>query len=163
MSVVTSLRQADIFYDLTLTQLELIASICVERSYNAGDLVFEENSSGSDLYVIAEGAVDIQINPSLVGKDDRSAPYSVAHLRRGQSFGEVALVDEGLRSAGAVAAEDNTVLLAIPRDKLMMICNAYSQLGYRVMRNLAADLAMKMRSTDMRVRELVSAMRRDED
>ncbi len=161
MSVVTTLRQADIFYDLTLTQLELIASICIERRYGAGDLVFEENSSGSDLYVIAEGEVNIQINPSLVGKEDRSEPYTVARLRRGQSFGEVALVDEGLRSAGAVAADDNTVLLVIPRDKLMMMCNAYPQLGYRFMRNVAADLAMKMRSTDLRVRELVTSMRRD--
>jgi signal-transduction protein with cAMP-binding, CBS, and nucleotidyltransferase domain len=44
MSVISVLRQADIFYELTNTQLELIASICEERHYQAGDTVFEENS-----------------------------------------------------------------------------------------------------------------------
>ena len=77
----------------------------------------------------------------------------VARLRRGQSFGEVALVDEGLRSASARAAQNDTRLLVIPRDKIVMLCETYPQLGYRLMYNLAADLAMKIRSTDLRIRE----------
>jgi hypothetical protein len=35
----------------------------------------------------------------------------------------------------------------------MLLCDTYPQLGYRLMRNLAADLAMKIRNTDLRVRE----------
>jgi CRP-like cAMP-binding protein len=161
MSVVTTLRQADVFYEFTLTQLELIASICAVRNYGAGDLIFEENSSGSELYVIEEGEIEIQVNPALVGKDDRTEPHTIARLRRGQSFGEVALIDEGVRSARAVAADDGTRVLVIPREKLMMLCNAYPQLGYRFMRNIAADLAMKIRSTDLQMREYITWMRRD--
>lgn len=71
----------------------------------------------------------------------------------GQSFGEVALVDEGLRSASARAAQKETRLLVIQRDKLIMLCETYPQLGYRLMYNLAADLAMKIRNTDLRIRE----------
>ncbi len=41
----------------------------------------------------------------------------------------------------------------IPRDKLIMLCDTYPQLGYRLMYNLAADLAMKIRNTDLRIRE----------
>ena len=78
---------------------------------------------------------------------------AVARLRRGQSFGEVALVDEGLRSATARAAQKETRLLVIQRDKLIMLCETYPQLGYRLMYNLAADLAMKIRNTDLRIRE----------
>ena len=33
------------------------------------------------------------------------------------------------------------------------LCEAYPQLGYRLMHNLAADLAMKIRNTDLRIRE----------
>ena len=78
---------------------------------------------------------------------------TIATLRRGQSFGEVALVDEGLRSASACASQKDTRLLIIPRDKLIMLCDTYPQLGYRLMYNLAADLAMKIRNTDLRIRE----------
>lgn len=153
MSVVTVLKQADIFYELTSTQLELVASICEEKHYQTGDIIFEENKVGDELYVIANGEVEIQVDPSLVGGKDTGGSQTIATLRRGQSFGEVALVDEGLRSAGARCAQQDTHLIVIPRDKLMLLCDTYPQLGYRLMRNLAADLAMKIRNTDLQVRE----------
>lgn len=153
MSITTVLKQADIFYELTNTQLELVASICEEKHYQTGDLVFEENTRGDDLYVIAGGEVEIQVNPSLIGGEDAGGPQTIVTLRRGQSFGEVALVDEGLRSASARCAQHDTHLIVIPRDKLMLLCDTYPQLGYRLMRNLAADLAMKIRNTDLQVRE----------
>ena len=65
-SIVTYLKQADIFYQLTQTQLELIANICKEVVYSAGQIVFEENSTSKELYVIAHGEVDILVNPAMV-------------------------------------------------------------------------------------------------
>lgn len=152
MSVATVLRQADIFYELTTTQLELIASICEERKFQRGDLIFAEQTLGKELYVIASGAVDIEVDPALVGKQTSVGGVTIATLRRGQSFGEIALVDEGMRSAGARCAQHDTHLVVIPRDKLMLLCDTYPQLGYRLMRNLAADLAMKIRNTDLQIR-----------
>lgn len=152
MPVTTILKQTDIFYELTNTQLELVASICEEKVYQTGDMVFAENSAGDELYVIAEGEVDIQVDSKVIGFDG-DGPQTIATLRRGQSFGEVALVDEGVRSAAARVSRHNTRLLVIPRMKLMLLCDTYPQLGYRLMRNLAADLAMKIRNTDMQVRE----------
>ncbi|MBL8166130.1 MAG: cyclic nucleotide-binding domain-containing protein [Anaerolineae bacterium] len=153
MSFITILKQADIFYELTNTQLELVASICTDKTYQSGEMIFEENTPGSQLYVIANGEVEIVVNPALVGKDTQGGAFAIATLRRGQSFGEVSLVDEGLRSAGARCAAQDTRLIIIPRDKLMLLCDTYPQLGYRLMRNLAADLAMKIRHTDLQVRE----------
>jgi CRP-like cAMP-binding protein len=153
MSINTVLKQADIFYELSNTQLELVTSICDERHYQAGDIIFEENTPGHELYIIADGEVDIFLNPALLGKKTQKTAETISTLRRGQSFGEVALVDEGLRSAGARCSEQDTQLIVIPRDKLMLLCDTYPQLGYRLMRNLAADLAMKVRSTDLLVRE----------
>jgi CRP/FNR family transcriptional regulator, cyclic AMP receptor protein len=153
MSVVNILNQADIFDELTSTQLELIGSICSERHYQAGDLIFEENTPGDELYIIASGEVGIQVDPALIGKETSIGSQTIAVLRRGQSFGEVSLVDEGLRSAGARCSEQDTHLVVIPRTKLMLLCDTYPQLGYRLMRNLAADLAMKIRHTDLQVRE----------
>lgn len=149
------LKQADIFFELTPTQLELVASLCQERRLNTGDLLFEENTPSDELYIIAQGEIEIQVDPSLVADETARlvGPVTIATLRRGQSFGEVALVDQGLRSASAKCAQHNTHLLVIPRDKLMNLCDTYPQLGYRLMRNLAADLALKIRNTDMLIRE----------
>jgi CRP/FNR family cyclic AMP-dependent transcriptional regulator len=153
MSVVTVLKQADIFYEFTTTQLELIASICAERHCQTGDIIIAENSVGEELYVIANGEVEIQVDSALISGGKSTGLLTIATLRRGQSFGEVALVDEGRRSAAARCVQHDTHLIVIPRDKLMLLCDTYPQLGYRLMRNLAADLAMKIRNTDLQVRE----------
>ena len=151
---VNFLKQADIFYQLTPTQLEMVANLCQERKFTAGDTILEEGSSGKEIYIITQGEVDVLVNPALVGGPDvPKGLVTIATLRRGQSFGEVALVDEGLRSASIRASQKETRLLVIPRDKLVMLCETYPQLGYRLMYNLAADLAMKIRNTDLRVRE----------
>ncbi len=153
--LVTYLKQSDIFYQFTQTQLELVANLCQEKIFNAGEIIFEENSSSKELYVIVQGEIDILIDPAVIGTKGASDKIVITTLRRGQSFGEVALVDEGLRSATAQAKEKTTRLLVIPRDKLIMLCETYPQLGYRLMYNLAADLAMKIRNTDLQIREKV--------
>jgi len=153
-AIVNFLKQSDIFYQFTPTQLELVANLCQEVTFQKNDLIFKENSGSKELYVIVQGEVDIFVDPSLVASMDAGSENEViATLRRGQSFGEVALVDEGLRSASACAINDDTRLLIIPRDKLIMLCDTYPQLGYRLMYNLAADLAMKIRNTDLKIRE----------
>jgi CRP-like cAMP-binding protein len=153
-AIVNFLKQSDIFYQFTPTQLELVANLCQEVTFQKNDLIFKENSGSKELYVIIQGEVDIFVDPSLVGSVDiDSVNEVIATLRRGQSFGEVALVDEGLRSASACAVNNDTRLLIIPRDKLIMLCDTYPQLGYRLIYNLAADLAMKIRNTDLKIRE----------
>jgi CRP/FNR family cyclic AMP-dependent transcriptional regulator len=154
-SLINFLKQSDIFYQFTSTQLELLANLCHEILFQEGDVIFRENSEGKELYVVAQGEVEILINPALVAgpASGEQKESCIATLRRGQSFGEIALVDEGLRSATARAAQKDTHLLIIPRDKLIMLCETYPQLGYRLMYNLAADLAMKIRNTDLRIRE----------
>lgn len=146
------LKQCDIFYQFTPSQLEMTANLCREALYDEGDVIFEENSGSKELYIIAQGEVEIFIHRAPTGEADEKGAI-IARLRRGQSFGEVALVDEGLRSALARAAQKDTRLLVIPRDKLLMLCETYPPLGYRLMYNLAADLAMKIRNADFRIRD----------
>lgn len=155
MSLASIFKQTDIFYGLPPAMLERIAPLCQERRYNTGDVIFEENAVGDELYIVVQGEVDIQVDPTLVGDahTQPTRPVTITTMRRGQSFGEIALVDEGLRSATARCAANNTILLAIARDKLVAMCDAEPTLGYHLMRNLAADLALKIRSTDLRFRE----------
>ena len=153
---ITILRQADIFYDLTEPQLEMVASFCSESMPKAGEVIFEENSSGDEMYIVASGEVDILVNPALIqpataGRSPR--PMTIATVRRGQTFGEIALVDQGLRSASARCVSKKARLLVIPRDRLMKLCDHYPDLGYRLMRNIAADMAFKIRGTDLTIRE----------
>jgi CRP-like cAMP-binding protein len=157
MEKIDILRRTDIFYDLTGAQLEMLASICEERIVKLGDIIFEENSQGDEMFVIARGAVEILVDPSIVGgpgaKKRGSLPVTIATLRSGQTFGEIVLVDQGLRTASARCAETESQLLALKRNKFMKLCDTYPEMGYRVMRNIAADLSFKIRGSDLAIRE----------
>jgi CRP-like cAMP-binding protein len=150
------LRQTDIFYDLTEPQMAMVAGLCSEATYSAGETIFEENSASDELYVIARGEVDILVNPALIqssAEGQPARPLTIATLRRGQTFGEIALVDQGLRSASARCIAKKTHLLVIDSERLLQLCDSYPDLGYRLMRNIAADLAFKIRGTDLAIRE----------
>jgi CRP-like cAMP-binding protein len=151
---VNFLKQADIFFGLTQTQLEMVAGICQEQKFNQGEIILPEGANSDELYVIIQGEIEILINPGLISESPTpTEQVVVAHLGRGQSFGEIALVDRGLRSATARSGPNGTRLLVIPRDGLLSLCESYPQLGYRLMFNLAADLTLKMRLIDLRTRE----------
>lgn len=155
-SYINTLRQTDIFCDLDQSQLEMVAAFCSEITRRAGEIIFEENSVGDELYVVADGEIDIMVNPALIhytATEQPPRPVTIATIRRGQSFGEIALVDQGLRSASARCASKKARLLVIPRERLIRLCECYPELGYRLMHNISADLAFKIRGTDLMIRE----------
>jgi CRP-like cAMP-binding protein len=148
------LEQVDIFEDLTSEQLDLIDKICAEKNYKQDEVIFEENSLSREFFVIADGEVDIQVDPDTIGRgEDNYQPTTIATLRRGQSFGEVAIVDPGVRSASAKCSSETCRLLVIGSEEFLKLLEDDYQMGYIVMRNFAVDLALKIRQTNLLVRE----------
>ena len=155
MTNVYVLQQVDIFQDLSDDQLKLIDTICNEKSFNEGEIIFEENSPSREFYIIMDGEVEIQVDPDTIGdaREDNYQPTTIAVLRRGQSFGEVAIVDPGVRSASARCGSEICKLLVIDRKDFLNLLESDCKMGYKVMRNFAADLSLKIRQTNLMVRE----------
>jgi CRP/FNR family cyclic AMP-dependent transcriptional regulator len=147
-SVTTVLSLSEFFDDLTDAQLEMIAAICETVSYDQGDMLIHEDAHTNELYIIGEGAVEI-----LMTHPEVEEPAVVAELLPGQAFGEVALVDQGARSATARVSEEGTYVVRIPGDRLMALCDEHPEMGYQVMKNLAADLALKIRIANLTIRQ----------
>jgi len=58
-----------------------------------------------------------------------------------------------MRSASARTASEEARLQAIKREDLMNLCETDHYFGYLLMRNIASDLAFKIRNTDLMLRE----------
>ena len=150
--IAAMLERADLFDNLSSTQCELVASIGTVVTLTEGEILFSENAPSDDVYVILRGGIDILLDPGLVDVEGSVEAVVIARLHAGQTVGEIALVDKGVRSATARAAESDTHLLRLERGRLMTLCDTYPELGYRLMRNVAADLALKIRNADLTMR-----------
>lgn len=134
-----TMKTIELFRGLDDMQLERIVAISRRESFDESEVILRQEEAGDTLYIIAQGQVEISVN-DLNGKA-RLALY----LGEGQVFGEVALLDYGSRSATVKADEDGTVVYSLARDSFENLCMSDHLLGYLVMRNLALDLAFKLR------------------
>lgn len=155
MSYINLLANVEVFEGLTEKQIKKINAICVERNYDAEQIVFEENSPSKEMYIVVKGKVEIQLDPDLIlkGNNKDNPPQTITTLGSQQSFGEIALVDEGVRSASAKIGKKTATLLRISRQELMTLMQEDMDMGFKIMKNLAADLCFKIRNTNLKVRE----------
>lgn len=144
--VIASLRSVQLFSGLTDEEVARIASICQAMRVPSGRAVFSEGDNGDTLFVVLEGSVRVMINTRQA--DGSVALSTINTLFNGQCFGETALLSHAPRSATVVAAEQTTLLVIHDAD-FRRLCETDPRIGYRVMRNLAADLAYKLRSSNL--------------
>ena len=150
------LGRTTICRELTDDELDMLASIAHTLDCVTGDIILSEGSASDELYVILNGEVDIVVGADEAYAGSDRQPVTITTLRRGQSFGEMALVSEGTRAATARCAQHETTLIVIPRRQLVQLFDEHPRLGYKIMRNLAADLASKIRATDVLIQERVT-------
>src|SRR3712207_6716534 len=89
------LRRVPLFSDLDNRELNSLANSFKERSFSAGDTITTEGRAGIGFFVIEDGEAAVAVRG-----DERGA------LGPGDYFGEVALIDEGARSATVTAKTD---------------------------------------------------------
>jgi CRP-like cAMP-binding protein len=147
--VIDNLRRVEILAGLSDDELLRIAEVCKAVRVAAGTTLFHEGDEGDEIYIIHEGSVRVMINARR--PDGTSAPSTINMLYAGQCFGEMVLLNGATRSASVVAAEPTT-LIVILEPTFRQLCEANPRIGYRVMRNLAYDLAFKLRSSNLLLR-----------
>jgi CRP-like cAMP-binding protein len=145
-----ALGDAELAEGLTPVQLARLATIGEARQYRAGELIVDEHERTSELFIIESGTVEVWIDPSKIG-NDQGSDRRLATLQAGQTCGELALLDGGVRSAQLRAGSGGVRVTAFSHEKFLALCEADTGIGYRIMRNLAAALALRLRLQDMRL------------
>lgn len=114
----------DLFRGLHIRELLRMMRAVIERTCYEGESILDRETDERSMYIIAEGAVDLFI-------DDNK----VTRLERGQHFGEFSLVNDGPRTARAVAV-GQTLLLCIPAEKFRAVVDEDPIVGNRLLWNL---------------------------
>jgi CRP/FNR family cyclic AMP-dependent transcriptional regulator len=96
-----AIAQAPLFAHLSKKDIKQLTGVLRERSFPAGAVVIEEGQPGVGFFVIADGSAVVTVGGRKVGV-----------MGPGDHFGEIALIDEGLR-AGAVSAETDLECYAL--------------------------------------------------
>jgi CRP/FNR family transcriptional regulator, cyclic AMP receptor protein len=135
------------FGGLSDASVNLLASMLVERSFEAGATVVSEGEPGRSMFVVHSGEL-------AVSKRAKSGTViNMSRLKSGDFFGEMTLIEMQNRSA-TVVAESPTVLYELTAQKLYRYFKN-DVYGYViVMQNINRELCRRLRRADDRFAEL---------
>lgn len=118
--------------------LSLLLNIVHNRSYVSGEYIFYQGDPGIGLYIIREGEVQIQ-------RSDENGNISyLTTFKKGDFFGELALVDGEKRSASALAKND-VRLAVIFKPDLDEFIEKYPKVGVKMLQGIAHIMAVRLR------------------
>ena len=129
-----TIARVPLFAGLERKDLERLAASFKERRYKPGDVIAHEGQGGAGFFIVGEGEAKVDVG----GRQ-------VATLGPGDYFGEIALIDEGARTASVTADSDMTCY-AMTLWEFRPIVETNAGIAWK----LVQALAHKLREADAR-------------
>lgn len=132
------MRGNALFQELSPEETRIALSYFQEVSYPRGKHVFRQGEPGQALYLVERGRV--RLYRTHLGGQEKTLGF----LGPGEVFGEMSLLDQGERSASAVA-EEEVLLQALYREAYMALVRRLPLIAH----NLARVLAHRLREVNL--------------
>lgn len=127
------LPKTSLFGGVDSEEIDTFAKNLTEKSYSAGENIFEEGGSPGDSYLLLEGEIKLTVSERRVAK-----------FGPGTVFGVAAPI--GIQKQVTTATADTDVVLAvIPKMTLYLLSEENPKLFGKLMLNVARDLARAVR------------------
>jgi len=140
-----SLSRVPLFKRLEPQELEKLAEEIDQVNFKDGEVIFNEHDRGDSLYVIESGSVRIWVIDEDVNE------VTLAELKPGEFFGEMAVLDRGERSSSATAIGD-THLHRLSSDDFQQFLIEHPDASIDVI----CEIAARMRQTNLLVSQRAS-------
>jgi CRP-like cAMP-binding protein len=124
----------------------------VMKNYQKNQVIVEEDSPGSELFLIYKGSVNILSTMKITTENQQKK--RIAQLNQGDCFGEMAIFGEDLRSATVVAATE-CELIMIDSRLLLSFMDENPEKGYHLLRYFFESLVQKMRNNNERANAIM--------
>ena len=122
------LGDVPLFADLDERDRERLGSRFQERRFAEGTSIVEEGSEGTAFYVLAEGSATVSVGGAITSS-----------LGPGDYFGEMAIVDAGVRSASVTAATDVRTYFLTPWEFRPFV-EEHPEIAWKLLQALARRL-----------------------
>ena len=138
MAVIKLLRDLRIFQGMGEGELRRVARLFVQKLVRPGEALFEEGSTGKELYVVERGEIEIRTK-----KDDKV----LGTIRNGAVLGEIAFLNGEARTASAIS-KSASIVRVINRADFDRLIQRELHLGRVFFLNVAMDLAEKLKQSN---------------
>ncbi len=138
--LVDFLKQASLFTDLAHGDLRRLARIVHERAYRDGEIIFEQGTPGTALYLLRGGMVEI-MRKNLNGEE-----IPLAMLEPPASFEELAAVGPEVVHWASARARGPVSLVAIGRSDLDALSRNFPLLANKILMKLAQIIAVQLQT-----------------
>lgn len=128
-------------YRLASEQRRALAQVLEERRFAAGEVIFAEGDRAAACAFVTAGVVHAEVSAGEGRPRARINSMGV-----GEIFGEVALLDGGLRSATCVAGDEGAVVALLSRADFTLLFEAGSPFAFSMVRLIARQLARRMQN-----------------
>lgn len=136
------LKATVLFHEFTTEEMDEFIELCDPVSAPAGEVIVKQDDSGDCMYIVVTGSAKVTHHKG--GRD-----IDLATLKEGDFFGELALVDEGPRSADVIALNDCT-LLKVTQAVIAAVAGVYPTAAFKFLIAIGRIMVDRLRLSNQR-------------
>jgi len=134
------LHALSLFVNLKPGELKIVDALLHERKFLKDEVIFDKGDEGQAIYIIIDGSV-------LIWPQGKPVDGQRIELGPGTFFGDLALLDDSVRSAQARAAANSTVAVFFRAD-FMNLLETHGLIASKISLQLARHIGKRLRETD---------------
>ena len=150
MEQTEKLEDIQVFNDFAEREIEEIFQVAQICRYNPKEVVFDEQSTDTSLYIILRGEFEI------LGTTKSGEKHSFSVIGEGTVFGEMSFLDGQPRSA-TVQAKSEAEILKITKDDFNRLMETAPDIATKFFQDLARVVSLRLRHADAFIVEMIEA------
>jgi CRP/FNR family transcriptional regulator, cyclic AMP receptor protein len=155
----STLRKNFILQDLQDEELAEVWKVSSPRKFPAGSVVMAEGDPGDKMYILLEG--EVEVTKRLLLPIDQTALLERIMNRLksndGVTLGEMALIENDVRSANVTASTDCR-MLELSKENSFRLFNQNPAMGVKILFRLSQLLSKRLRKSDEDIVKLTTAL-----
>lgn len=133
------------FERINFEEIKVIAKHIALMDVKKGDILFNESDKGNYLCFIVSGRLEV-----IVKKESTGEEVVIATLSKGQSTGEMAIIEDMPRFA-TIRALDDSKIYVLSKSAFELILSRHPHVGIKLLKGVAYVLSNNLRQTSLKL------------